>query len=58
MLRKIKSKLTNNEYEHLYPSGASPGELYDIAKIHKLYNDNNVQKLSIRPIIYNTGTVT
>ena len=27
-------------------------------KIHKLYNDNNVQKLPIQPIIYNTGTAT
>ena len=27
-------------------------------KIRKLYNDNNVQKLIIRPIIYNASTAT
>ena len=58
ILRKIKSKLTINEYKQLYPSGSSPGKLYGRTKIHKLYNDDNVEKLSIRQIISNTGTAT
>ena len=56
--RKIKSKLTTNEYKQLYPSGSSPGKLYGTVKIHKLSNDDNIVKLPIRPIISNTGTAT
>ena len=58
ILRKIKSKLTINQYTQLYPSGSSPGKLYGSAKIHKLSNDDNVEKLPIRPIISNIGTAT
>ena len=58
ILRKIKSKLTINQYTQLYPSGSSPGKLYGSAKIHKLSNDDNVKKLPIRPIISNIGTAT
>ena len=53
ILQKIKSKLTINEYKQLYPSGLSPGKLYGTAKIHKLSNDDNVEKLPIWPIISN-----
>ena len=58
ILRKIKSKLTINEYKQLYPSGSSPGKFYGTAKIHKLSNDNNVEIFPIRPIISNIGTAT
>ena len=58
ILQKIKSKLTINECKQLYPSVSSPGELYGTAKIHKLSNDDNVEKLPIRPIISNVGTAT
>ena len=58
ILRKIKSKLTINQYTQLYPSGSSPGKLYGSTKIHKLSNDDNVEKLPIRPIISNVGTTT
>ena len=58
ILRKIKSKLTINEYKQLYPSGSSPGKFYGTAKIHKLSNDDNVEILPIRPIISNIGTAT
>ena len=58
MLRKIKSKLTINECKQLHPSGSSSGKLYGTAKIHKLYNDDNVEKLPIRPIISNIGNAT
>ena len=58
ILRKIKSKLTINEYKQLYPSGSSPGKFYGTAKIHKLSNDDNVEIFPIRPIISNIGTAT
>ena len=58
ILRKINSKLTINEYKQLYSSGSSPGKCYGTAKIHKLSDDDNVEKLPIRPIISNIGTAT
>ena len=35
-LRKIKSKLTIQEYKRLYPSGSSPGNFYGMAKLHRI----------------------
>ena len=58
ILQKTNSKLTINEYKQLCPSGSSPGKLYGTAKFHKLSNDDNVEKLPIRPIISNIGTAT
>ena len=54
----MKSKLTIDEYKQLYPSGSSPGKFYGTAKIHKLSNNDSVDKLPIRPIISNIGTAT
>ena len=58
ILRKIKSKLTinnANSYIHL----AHPQKILNgTAKIHKLCNDDNVEKLPIRPIISNIVTAT
>jgi len=57
-LRKIKNKLTDNEYRRLYPTGSSPGKFYGIAKLHKLKANETVDDLPIRPIISNIGTAS
>ena len=43
---------------NIYIYLAHPQENLMTVKIRKLYNDNNVQKLLTRPIIYNTSTAT
>ena len=56
--RKIKSRLSINEYKGIYPTGSSPGKLYGTAKIHKLSDRDGIKKLSIHPVIYNLNTAT
>ena len=51
MVRKIKSKLTIQEYKKLYPSGSCPGRFYGTAKLHKIDSKGIVVDLPIRPII-------
>ena len=57
ILRKIKSKLPENIYKKLYPTGSAPGKFYGNAKIHKL-SSNDVDDLPLRPIVSNIGTAT
>ena len=57
-LRKIKSKFSPNEYKQLYPTGSSLGKFHGTAKIHKLSQGDQVEKLPIRPIISNIDTAT
>ena len=57
-LRKIKSKLSINEYKRIYPTGSSPGKLYGTAKIHKLSDGDGIEKLPTRPIISNLNKAT
>ena len=58
-LRKIKWKLSINEYKRIYPTGSSPGKLYGtVRKIRKLSDGDSVEKLPIRPIISNLNTAT
>ena len=52
----IKSKLTEQEYKDLYPSGSRPGKFYGTAKIHKLKNNEGIEQLPLRPIISNINT--
>ena len=56
-LRKIKSKLLENVYKNLYPAGSYPGKFYGNAKVPKL-STNNVDDLTLRPIVSNIGTAT
>ena len=56
-LRKIKSKLPENVYKKLYPTGSYSGRFYGNAKVHKL-SINNVDDLRLRPIVSNIGTAT
>jgi len=58
LLRKIKSKLPDNTYRKLYPTGSRPGQFYGLAKIHKLKENEGIDELPLRPIISNIGTAT
>ena len=58
MLRNIKTKLSEQEYKVLYPSGSSPGKFYGTAKIHKVPRNGNIDQLPIRPIVSNLNTAT
>ena len=44
LLRKIKSKFSEQEYKRLYPTGSAPARFYGTAKIHKLKNDRGVDE--------------
>ena len=56
-LHKIKSKLPENIYKKVYPTGSALGKFYGNAKIHKL-SSNDVNDLPLRPIVSNIGTAT
>ena len=58
MLRNIKTKLSEQEYKVLYPSGSSPGKFYGTVKIHKVPGNGNIDQLPIRPIVSNLNTAT
>ena len=58
VLQKIKSKFPPNEYKQLYLTGSSPGKFYGTAKMHKLSQGDQVEKLPIRSIISNVDTAT
>ena len=58
-IRGIKSKLPDDKYKLLYPTGSIPGRFYGTAKIHKLKEDDyHVDNLPIRPIVSNIGTAS
>jgi len=57
-VRGIKSKLTEQEYRDLYPSGSRPGKFYGTAKIHKLKDNEGIEQLPLRPIISNINTAS
>ena len=46
------------EYSCLYPTGSCPGKFYSMAKIHKILHTDNIDKMSIRPIVSNINTST
>ena len=56
VLRKIKSKFSEQEYKRLYGTGLAPAPFYGTAKLHKLKNDSTIDDLPIRPIISNINT--
>ena len=58
VLRKIKSKFSEQEYKRLYPAGSAPARFYGTAKLHKLKNDITFDDLPIRPIMSNINTAS
>ena len=57
-LRKLKTRLTIQEYHQLYPTGSNPGRFYGTAKLHKLPPNGTIEDLPIRPILSNIGTAS
>ena len=58
ILRKMKIRLSPQEYLCLYPSGSCPEKFYGTAKVHKISENDTVDELPIRPIVSNIGTAT
>ena len=58
ILRKMKNRLTPQEYLWLYSSGSCPGKFYGTAKVHTISENDTVNELPIQPIVSNTGTAT
>ena len=48
-VRKIKSKLSPQEYLNIYPTGSSPGKFYANSKKHKLTPTGTIDNLPICP---------
>ena len=57
-IRKIKSKVSKDEYNKIYPTASAPGKLYGIAKVHKMAEKDSIENLPLRPIFSNIGTAS
>ena len=57
-LRKIKSKLSTEEYRKIYPTGFNADRIYGTAKVHKIDRNNKVDKLPLHLIVSNVGTAS
>ena len=57
-LRKIKSKLSTEEYKKFYPTGSNAGRFYGKAKAHEIFRNDTLDKLLFRPIVSNIGTAS
>ena len=58
-LRKMKSRLTLQEYNKVYPTGSIAGNFYGTTKFHKLPElGTTVDQLALRPIVSNIGTAS
>ena len=57
-MRKIKSRVTLQEYNKVYPTGSNSGKPYGTAKIHKLPELRTVDQLPLRQIVSNIGTAS
>ena len=57
-LRKIKAYFDEKEYKKLYRTDSRPGLYYGIAKEHKPGKGEDLNELTVRPIISNIGTAT
>ena len=58
VLRKIKSKVSEQVYNRLYPTGSCPGKFYETAKIHKFPLNGNADDVPLRSIVSNIDTAT
>ena len=57
VLRTYK-RITEREYNRLYPTGSKAGTFYGNAKVHKLRKGAELRELTLRPIFSNVGTAT
>ena len=52
----MKSRLSQQEHLRLYPSGSCPGRFYGKAKVHKISENDTVDRLLMQPIVSIVGT--
>ena len=57
-IRKIKSKLSKDEYNKICPTGSAPSKLYETADVHKMAKNDSIEKLPLRPIISKIRTAS
>ena len=57
-IRKIKSKLSKDEYNKIYSTGSASGKLYGTSNVHIMAENDNIDNLPLRPIISNIGTAS
>ena len=57
-MRKIKTNLTKQKYNRLYPTGSSLVNFYGTPKQHKLKTGSSVDDLPLRIITSNIGTAS
>ena len=55
-LRKIKTKLSQQDHVKLHPRGSAPGKLYGTAKQYKMLENGTIKNHSLGPIVSNVGT--
>ena len=58
ILKKSKSKITDQEYNHLYPARLQPEKFYGTAKIHELPVNGNLNHLPVQTLVSNINTST
>ena len=58
VLRKIKSKVSEQEYKQLYPTVSHPGKFYGTAQMYKLPLNGNIGDVPLRLIFSNINTAT
>ena len=52
-LRKLKTRLTIQEYCQLHLTGSNPGRLYGTAKLNQFPPNDTIEELPSRPIVSN-----
>ena len=57
-LRKLKTRLTLQEYHQLHPTASNPGRFFGNAKLPKLLTNGTIKELPIRPTVSNIGTAS
>ena len=57
-LRKIRSKLSHQDYVKLYPTGSAPQKFYGTAKKHKMLDNGTIGDLPLCLIVSNIGTAS
>ena len=57
-IRKMKSKLSKDKYNKVYPTGSASDKLFGTVKPHKMAKNGNIGNLPLRPIISSIGTAS
>ena len=57
-LRKIKSKVSEQEFKRFSATGSCPGKFYGTAKMNKFPLNGNLDEVPLQTIISNINTAT